>query len=91
MNSAFEFRISFRVSVFGFRISGPLLLASLKHVNFPAALSLCLTLLLLGATSAWSQQQLCGQTSRPSTSVVSDATAEEHETDKHNMLSIYKA
>jgi len=55
MNSAFEFRISFRVSVFGFRISGPLLLASLKHVNLPAALSLCLTLLLSGATSAWSQ------------------------------------
>jgi len=89
----FRLRISnfFRISVFGFRISGPLLLASLKHVNLPAALSLCLTLLFSDATSARSQQPLSRQASRPSTSIASDATAEEHDTDKQNMLAIFKA
>jgi hypothetical protein len=53
--------------------------------------TLCIGVLISGASGALSQEHKSEQAAPRSTATTSTATAEEHETDKQNMLSIYKA
>jgi len=52
---------------------------------------ICLGFLIVGPSPARGQGQASGQARGPSASVASAATSEDHEADKQNMLTIYKA